>query len=169
MGNNLVNRLLKEEFKVKKILTTILSVGLLTGCSSALEQQADETEIEVEETAALIEAEVKVIAESMRLELDSAVESADEVVVTSGEEAIIVRDVLLPLEEEGYDNLYGYIELSDYTKIEEMRQAGNLLLIEEDTEVEVLEINLYQAKVKIDATGIEGYIPAKYLEQVSSY
>lgn len=152
---------------MKKTLTVILSVGLLTGCSSALEQQADETEIEIEQTSELIEAEVKTVAERMQLELEEVIENADQMVLTDGEEATVTEAILLPLGEGTYGDLYGYLEDSNYERIEEMRGVGDLVLLEEGTTVEVLDIDTYRAKVRVEETGEEGFLQAKYLKQSS--
>ncbi|WP_456275236.1 hypothetical protein [Bacillus sp. AK128] len=151
---------------MKYTLLTVLAIVLLSGCSYVTEDEAKEIEEEMEQTSEIIGSELISVVDEMNQELNEAANQVQEIYIDEGEQAIIVRDVLLPLNEEGYDNLYGYIEESKYENIEQMRENGEVLYIEEQTEVEVLERDYLQARVRIESTDEEGYLPVKYLEQL---
>ena len=153
---------------MKKILFVILGIAFLTGCCQEVEQQADELGAEVEETGDVIEAETEQIVENMNQEINQTGEDLDQVIVAEGEEAVIERDILFPVNEEAYDKLFAYLEQPEYTKIEEMREADNVMYVEKDTKVDVLDVDVIKSKVSIQSTGQEGYIPTEFLEQVSS-
>jgi hypothetical protein len=150
---------------MRNVLFLFLAIGILTGCQE-LGNQAEELGSEVEEESGeVLEAETGKIVNNMNQELNQAVEDADQAVVSEGEGAVIKRDVLFPVNEDAYERLFAYLDQPDYTKIDEMRKAEDLLYVEENTKVEVLDADVLKAKVSIESTGQEGYIPTKFLEQ----
>ncbi|SEN37034.1 hypothetical protein SAMN05192533_11222 [Mesobacillus persicus] len=155
---------------MKKILFFFITIVFLAiaGCSQEVGQQADELGAEIEETGEVIEAETEQVVENMNQEIDQTVEDFDQVIVAEGEEAVIERDILFPVNEEAYDQLFAYLEQPEYTKIEDMREADKVMYVEKDTKVDVLDVDVIKSKVSIQSNGQEGYIPTEFLEQVSS-
>ncbi|MBM7662992.1 hypothetical protein JOC85_003818 [Bacillus mesophilus] len=149
-------------------LIIILAIVLLGGCSSqVVDYQTEELETEMNQAKEILESEVREVVTTMKQDLSETADEADKLFVSEGETAEITRDVLVPVKESVYEDLYGYIEASNYENIEKMIQAGELLLVEEDTKVKVIERGYDQVKVRIESIEEVGYVPVRYLEQIS--
>jgi hypothetical protein len=150
---------------MRNILFLVIgAIVILTGCQE-LGNQAEELGSEVEESGEVLGVETEKVVDNMNQELNQAVEDVDQAVVSEGENAVIKGDVLFPVNEQAYDQLFAYLNQPEYTKIEEMRQAEDVLYVEDNTKVEVLDANILKSKVSIKSTGQEGYIPTEFLEQ----
>lgn len=154
---------------MKQLLITIFSVGILVGCNQVeeatneIENEAEEVEHEVEQSLDNSEEQITNLVNDLNNELEEEINDVDPSIVTEGDTAVINTPLLFPFNEEDYDELYGLIEQSNYERINEMTENGDVIIVEENTEVEVVDMGIRQAKVEILSSGKQGYIPAKYL------
>jgi methionine synthase II (cobalamin-independent) len=176
---------------MKKLLASLLLVGILAGCSEAeeLEQEGtdavdtienegeeaaeeigdvlEDTEEAAEDFGNDIEQSTEEVLADMNEELQKAEEEIDEALIGEGESAVVTKGAYAALTEEAYDEMFSYIETSDYDGIEEMKTNGDVVFMEEGTEVTVEDRVSLRAHVKT-TDGMTGYLPVKLLEPTTT-
>jgi uncharacterized protein YoxC len=161
--------------KIAAMFITMLL--LLVGCSDVQEEANDvtkETKELTQETTELVEQELtemeletKRLVDNMNEKIQDVGQKVDEQVVAEGEVAQVTTDSLLALNEDSYHDLYGFMELQDLRGLDVITNSSAYLVVEHGTEVEVLERNLAEVKVKIVETELTGYIHPSLLSQSS--
>lgn len=167
-----------------KYIAIPLSMCLLlfSGCSSEdvsqetekaakqVEQKAEEAAGQVKEGAEQISDTVKEetpgIVQNMKDTYQEAEQKAKDNTLQPGDKAKTDKDAYLALTPEAYDELYQLIEVNDLKGVETIEKDNQVAAIKKDSEVEILERDVIQTKVKVQDSGKEGYLPTSLLEPV---
>lgn len=159
---------------------TILSVMMLTliGCNEVqqevqdvenevgdlVNETVDQTEIEIQE----LEKEAETVANEIKQELQETQEQVDESIVTEGDKAELRQDAFVALNVDAYEEIYDLIDIDQINNAAELSKSGEIITVNEGTEVRVLETDITEAKVEIMATGQIGYVHMGLLSVVNS-
>jgi hypothetical protein len=168
----------REIFMKNKIVTMFITTLLiLTGCSQVQEQAEDvtkeskelaqETTEMAKEELTEIELETKRLVENMSQQINDAEQKVDQQIVAEGEVALVAVDSLVALNHDSYEDLYGFMDLQDLRGLDELTDSSSFLVVENGTEVEVLERDIAEVKVKIIDTELTGYIHPSLLSKSS--
>jgi hypothetical protein len=135
------------------------------------EQKTTEGAQKVKETAGEAADKVKektpILIQNMK---DSYKESEQEVkdnTLQPGDPARVKKDAYLALTPEAYEELYQLIEINDEQGIADIEKSQQVSEIGQDSEAEIIERDIRRAKVKINETGEEGFLPTSMLEPMN--
>jgi hypothetical protein len=150
---------------------------LLAGCSGVQDEAKDvkkesvelaqETTETAEQQLTDMKLESKQLVENMNEKIQEAEQMVDQQIITEGEVAHVTVDSLIALNQESYHDLYGLIQKPNLRDYDKLTDFSAFLMVENGTEVKVLERNIAEVKVKVIETDLTGYIHPSLLSQSS--
>lgn len=140
---------------------------LLTGCTG-LSNFTDQTKNEKKSP----EGDIDQVDEKDMENLTSIVKSLEKQIegntatsLEKGKTAVTVNDAIITLNEKSVEKVKGLIKNLDVEMLANLRKDNKILVIEEGSEVKVIEIKDSVAKVEIVKSGYKGYIQVELLEE----
>ena len=166
-------------FSLKRLALPLgLTILIGSGCSSEeAEKGAKQIEEETKNAAAATGEKSKEVADKVKQETPGIIENMKETYKESekkvkdntlqkGDSAIVQKEAYLALTPEAYDELYQLIELNDIEGVDKIVNDEQVKLINQDSEVHILEREIRRTKVKMKDSGDEGYLPTSLLDPV---
>jgi hypothetical protein len=164
-------------FTIKNLVLPLsLTLLVASGCSSEeaeqgakqIEQEtiaaADATKEKTQEAASKVKQEMPSIIQNMKDTYKDSEKELKENTLQKGDSATVKKEAYLALSPEAYDELYQLIEINDLEGVENIEKDQQVIVINQDSEVEVIERDIRRTKVKMKDSGDEGYLPTSLLE-----
>lgn len=153
----------KEELVMSKGLLVLVSALFLTACSGTVDEAIDQAND-------LTEKDIDAVVTNVEERIDEVEQGIDQLLIDEGERAVINSSAFVAYERDAFEEIYDIhgLDNHDAEYYQELIDDNKIKMLEEGTEVQVLEVDFTEAKVKVNDTGNTAFIHSSLLTQTSS-